>query len=86
MKLNKLILHLAIIIILSTIFTTVITHIYNPIYDNVGSIDSWINFFRRYYRQLSSSLCMECGGHINEQQKQFRKILKSKGKFLIESY
>ena len=87
MKLNKLILHLAIIIILSTIFTTVITHIYNQIYDNVGSIDSWINFFGA----ITGGLLTLYGvwWTLNEQQKQFRKNLKEQRKIsnreLLES-
>lgn len=42
---KKLILHLSIIICISTIFTTIIIQIPNPIFTDVGSKDSWINFF-----------------------------------------
>ena len=84
MKLNKLILHLAIIIILSTIFITVIT-IYNLIYDNVGSIDSWINFWR-YYRRSPHFVWSVTP---NEQQKQFLRKFKEQRKIsnreLLES-
>lgn len=45
MKNKKLFLHLAIIIIFSCIFTTVLIQSENPFFNDLGSKDAWINFF-----------------------------------------
>lgn len=45
MNFKKLIFHIILIITCSSIFTTLIVQIKNPLFSNIGSKDAWINFF-----------------------------------------
>lgn len=42
---KRLYIHILLIVLFSILFTTFITQIPNPIFTNIGSKDSWINFF-----------------------------------------
>lgn len=42
---KKLFMHIILIVLGSTVFTTLIVQIPNPFFNNIGSKDAWINFF-----------------------------------------
>lgn len=80
-------IHILIIIFLTTVFTTVIVQIANPVFNDIGTKDAWINFFGA----ITGGLLTLYGvwWTLNEQQKQFRKNLKEQRKIsnreLLES-